>query len=256
MPISEIAIVNKSTLLSDANGQIIVSALNMVLPKFCSDWNIPTVVAVYVPINRPTNVSIKIYLLDNSDVENALGYHDEINNIPYGKCFVNTVLQNKGALLWNENPRVQTFAQTVCHEIFEMIVDLYCNIWAMLADKSTLYAYEVCDPVESNALTVSVQTVTSTVTKSRVPPFKNITTTSVTYTNVGLSDWVLPEWFNPHATKGPFNHLNTLRAPFTLSPNGYVISLTNGTVKTVFGDNVTEKSKEIILKKERLAKRT
>ena len=77
------------------------------------------------------------------------------------------------------------------------------------------------------------------------------------YQKVGLCDWVLPSWSNPKGT-GPFNHLNTLKAPFTLDKNGYIIKLTGGssgnTVSLVFGSHVTEIQKQQYASKGRYSK--
>ena len=241
MVYTQIAIINQSTVVTDANGQFIVSAMNMILPTFCSDWNIPSVTAVYVGLGKTTMIPLKVFLLDNADVDGALAYHDQTNDLPYGKAFAKTVLSYGGTLLYSTNPLVPTFAQSVCHEVFELLVDMYCNMWAMLPDYTTLYAYEVCDPVESNALTVNV--LTTSVTKIGIK-----TTTTIVTTKVGLSDWVLPKWFDPQATRGPYNHNNTLTAPFTLSPYGYVIALEGGNVNYVFGSKVSDEKKSDLAK--------
>ena len=88
MVYTDIAIVNQSTYISDSDGTIITSALNLILPTFCNDWNISPVTAVYVNIGNTTNISLKVFLLDDSDVSKAFGYHDNENNIPTGKCIV------------------------------------------------------------------------------------------------------------------------------------------------------------------------
>ena len=248
MGYSQIAIMNQSTLVSDVNGSLITNAMNKILPTFCGDWNIPIVTAVYVALGKTSTIPLKVFLLDNADVSGALAYHDEVNDIPYSKSFANTVLSYGGTLLYSTNPLVPTFAQAVCHEIFEMLIDLYCNSWSMLPDWTTLYAYEVCDPVESNALTVTLTTTTTT-------KVGNKTTTSTVNTKVGLSDWVLPKWFDTEATRGPFNHNNTLTAPFQLSPYGYVIALESGNVSYIYGEKINEEKKAYIQKKGRVAKR-
>ena len=245
----EVAIINQSTVVSDIDGINITNALNIVLPQFCSDWSLAPTTCVYVKKGSTTSVPLKIFLLDTADVSGALAYHDELNDVPYGNAFAKTVLADGGVLLYSTNPRVPTFAQAVCHELFEMLMDPYCNSWAMLADGVTQYAYEVCDPVESNPVTVQVQTGTITkgalLTKTIVP----------VYSKVGLSDWVLPKWFDTQAVQGPFNHNNTLKAPLTIDKNGYVISLTGGTSKTVWGETITEERKAAISAKLRVKKR-
>ncbi len=39
---------------------------------------------------------------------------------------------------------------------------------------------------------------------------------------VQLSDYVLPTWFNPEDTVGPYNYTRTLTEPFSLDPGGYM----------------------------------
>ena len=243
----QVAIINKSTVVSDTDGTIITSALNLLTPQFCSDWGLALTKCVYVAKGRTTTIPLKIFLMDTSDEQNALAYHDQINDIPYGRAFAKTVLSYGGVMLYDANPIVPTFAQAVCHELFEMLIDPYCNMWAMLANGSQ-YAYEVCDPVESNAVTVQVQTGTTT---TKVFAVKKITPV---YTKVGLSDWVLPKWFDTQAVKGPFNHNNTLKAPFTLDKNGYVISLSGGTYKNIFGESVSAQKQEHIKAKLRTSR--
>lgn len=248
MVYTQIAIINQSTVVSDINGQYIVSAMNMILPTFCGDWNIPIITAVYVGLGKTSTIPLKVFLLDNADVDGALAYHDQVNDLPYGKAFAKTVLNYGGTLLYSTNPLVPTFAQAVCHEIFELLIDMYCNMWAMLPDWSTMYAYEVCDPVESNAVTVNLVSTVSTKVGTR-------TVTTSTTTKVGLSDWVLPKWFDTQATHGPYNHNNTLTAPFTLSHYGYVIVLQDGYVSYVYGSKVSEEKKTLLKTSGDLAKR-
>ena len=248
MVYTQIALINQSTAVSDANGQIIANAMNMILPTFCGDWNIPIVTAVYVGLGKTTTIPLKVFLLDTADVAGALAYHDEVNDLPYGKAFAKTVLSYGGTLLYSTNPLVPTFAQAVCHEIFELLVDMYCNMWAMLSDYTTLYAYEACDPVESNAVTVNLVTTTTAKVGTK-------TVTTTVNTKVGLSDWVLPKWFDTQAKRGPYNHNNTLTAPFTLSPYGYVIALESGNVSYIYGNKVSEEKKDLLANSDDLSKR-
>jgi len=244
----QVAIINQSTVVSDTDGSTITSALNLMTPKFCSDWSLALTTCVYIPKGKTTTIPLKIFLMDTADQPDALAYHEEINDIPYGKAFAKTVLLDNGVMLYSSNPNIPTFAQAVCHELFEMLIDPYCNMWAMLADGNTQYAYEVCDPVESNPVTVQVQTGTIT-SKNFI-----LKKTTPVYTKVGLSDWVLPKWFDTQATRGPFNHNNTLTSPLTIDRNGYVISLSGGTSNTVFGESVSLAKQTAIKAKSRVAR--
>ena len=243
---AQIAIVNQTTLLSDADGQTIVTAINMILPKFCTDWSLSRHTCIYVGRGKITTIPLKVFLKDKADVAGVLGYHDEINDIPYGNVFIKTVLDNGGVILYSPNPIIPTVAEVVCHEVFEMLIDPNCNTWAMLSDYRTLYAYEVCDPVQSNPLTVQVQT---GISRTGTPP--NVKVLPV-YTKVGLSDWVLPNWFDPQKKRGPYNNNNTLKAPLTIEKTGYVISLKDGVCKPIWGSAVTPERQRAFAAKQRV----
>ena len=213
-PYNVVAIMNEAKLVTDAQGKAIVSALNSLLPKFCSDWNMRPVSAVYYPRNTVSPIPLKCYIYDSTQAEVELGYHDEINDVPYAKVFVKTILDANGAVLASSG--APTVSQRISHEVFEMLVDLRANSWWSDYSGTTLYAAEVCDPVESNVVSVHVGT-----------------------TLIQMSDWVLPAWSDPQASKGPFNHLNTLTNPMSVDKGGYIITQTNGTINTVTGCKIS-----------------
>jgi hypothetical protein len=233
-----LAIVNASTVVSDVEGVTIVSALNQILPRFCSDWKLGECVATYVPKGQFSTIHHKIRLLDHSGVSSVFGYHDIAGNIPYGKCFAKTVLQNGGVLLYSENPSVPTVAQCVSHEVMELLFDPICNKWWDSGDGQTVYAAEVCDPVQRNTVVVTAPGWTS-----RKIMNGRFATVTVPSQKVGLSDWILPAWTDPNNTIGPYNYNNTLKAPFTIDAKGYGIQKTNGIIKSVFGSGVTDEMK-------------
>ena len=214
-PYNVIAIMNESKLVTDAQGKTIVSALNSILPKFCNDWNMRPVSAVYYPRNTTSPIPLKCYIYDTTEAEAALGYQDEINDVPYAKVFVKKIMENGGAVL-AASGSVPTVAQAISHEVFEMMSDLRGNSWWSDYSGTTFYASEICDPVVSNVVSVNIGT-----------------------TLVHLSDWVLPAWSDPQATKGPFNHLNTLTNPMSVDKGGYLITQTNGSINTVTGFKIT-----------------
>lgn len=237
---SQIAIINSSTVVPDSAGQKIVNALNVILPQFCNDWLLPKFTAVYIAKGKTTTIKYKLFLLDSADVEDAFGYHSLSNGIPYGKAFASTVLQYGGALLYSPNPATPTFAQTVCHEVFELLIDPNVNTWWDNGDGQTLYAAEVSDPVQGNTLTVNITT----------NGFNSLTgKAGLLTTKVGLSDWILPSWSNPQNTKRPFNHNNTLTAPFTLDNGGYAVRMIGGNYEYVFGSKVSPAKKAELLSK-------
>jgi len=238
----EIAIVNQSSIVSDRDGQTITSALNLILPKFCNDWGLSSYTCIYVPPETTTIISLKILLMDSIDQAPT----DEYIDVPCEKVAVN------GVLLYNHDPSVPTFAQTLSHRLFEMLINPLYNLWAMSGDNCTQYAYEVCDPVESNTVTVHVETGSTFIKTSPSVGFKLSAVTAVPiYTQVSLSDWVLPKWFDSRATMGPFNHTDTLSAPFTVDKNGYAITLKKGKARIIWDEAVTIERRILIEKNPR-----
>jgi hypothetical protein len=223
-----------------------VDALNKILPQFCSDWSIPSCTAFYVKKGTTSNIDTKIFFLDNSDYEGALGYHDLSNGKPYGRVFIQTILQY-GPVLWSSDSTKPTVAQCLAHEVFELLIDPYCNGWWMLPDNYTLYPSEVSDPVQGNVVPVTLTYTTTTTTA----PIRKVTTT----VKVGMSDWVLPSWTNPQGSR-PFNRNNTLTAPFQIAPGGYEYVLAGGEVTAIFGMRASQYFKDKAKNSERLLKKT
>jgi hypothetical protein len=212
---SQIAVINQCTVVTDLDGSKMVSALNSLLPKFCNDWSIPVVTAVYIAKGAtyiPTNMYY-IYLSDNSDSLDALGYHDITSDLPYGKVFAKTILSGGGVLLYESTLKKPTVAQALAHETFELIIDPRCNIWWMNYNTGLLVAAEVADPVEYNVVVVTL----------------------LNGTKVGMSDWILPSWQDAQNTTGPFNHLNTITAPFQVK-NGYAMTMKSTKVIFIYGE--------------------
>lgn len=254
---AQIAIVNESTLVSDDDGFSMAQAMNLYLPRFCKDWKLPVFVAVYIGKKKTTNILWKVYLRDSTDHEGALGYHEQVNNISVGYVFVNTIFSYGGVMLYSPNPGTFTVSQTLCHEIFELLSDSNANLWADNWDAGSFYAYESVDPVQSNIIKV-------TVTKKIVVPAKPLKLTNGKFqatkshtqtinTVVALSDWVLPSWFDPQETKGPFNYLRTLKKPFQLDDGGYAIKLVDGNIDYEFSSTLTETRKALAFKHNRAA---
>jgi hypothetical protein len=245
-PISTIAVINASNILSNTDGQYMVDALNKILPQFCSDWSIPTCTAVYIKKGATTTIKTKVFFLNSTDYQGALAYHHVSDGIPYGRVFVDTVLRY-GPILWSPDSTKPTVAQCLAHEVFELLINPFCNSWWMLPDDYTLYPSEVSDPVQGNIVLVTL----SYTTRSSSIPIRQITTT----VKVGMSDWVLPSWTNFQGSR-PFNRNNTLTAPFQIAPGGYEYVLRGGEVTTIFGMRASQYFKEKVKNSPRFAKTT
>ena len=114
-----------------------------------------------------------------------------------------------------KNNTIPTVAQAFAHEIFEMICNMNVNVWWQLSNGNLVPA-EVCDPVQGITVPVKVGSVT-----------------------VGLSDYILPVWADPQATRGPYNYLNTLTKPFQIAKGGYVVLMKGSSISYVLGTSVT-----------------
>jgi hypothetical protein len=86
----------------------------------------------------------------------------------------------------------QDFSRLLSHEIFEILINPYMKEYFEFEGKR--YKKEVCDPVTLNTFEIS---------------------------GIKISDWVLPSWYNLDS-KGPYNHLNTLKNPFQIDNGGYI----------------------------------
>jgi hypothetical protein len=185
-----IAVKNFSAVVSDSEVKRSLPAFQrQVSDDFCSTWGIDATLKWF-----PKKASIPkdawlLGIFNNSDEAGALGYHDLTRSgQPLSKVFAKTTIDDGG--LWTV---------TTSHEILEMLADPNINLCAFDEHAHRLYAYEVCDAVEADALGYKIDGVT-------------------------VSDFVLPGWFEPlHPAKGEqFAFKSKVRAPFELLPGGYI----------------------------------
>jgi hypothetical protein len=203
---------NKSSVVSNSDYQKIIKSINVYLVGLCKDWEL-TPIQVFnsiQPLNGNT-LPNTIFILDDTDDASALGYHYEEDGNAVGRVFAKTILNYGGVVLYKD-PYTMTVAQCVCHEIFELIGNPVINKWFM-DNSGILWAGELCDAVQGN------------IYLSNIPGNGR----------VGLSDYVLPNYFNADMRRGPFNKMNTLSRPFQIDDYGYAIKLENGDFVPVFG---------------------
>jgi hypothetical protein len=207
---------NNSTALTNNDMNIMITALNTLLPAFCAAWA-PGGQQWRCQAAPTTMKSVKTpycVFMDKSDYAGALAYHTETNNVPFGRVFVKTIMSYGGAIHMGKTTRSPTVAQAFSHEIFEIIGNQNVNIWWQ-SSSGNLVPGEVCDAVQGNLIPIKVGTVT-----------------------VGLSDYILPVWADPQANKGPYNYMNTLTRPFQIAKGGYTIVMRNGSLSQVLGSSV------------------
>ncbi len=221
VPTVLLQIYNQSTVVSDIQVTQMVAALNIGLVDFGKEWSV-SAMAQFVGGKPQSNPHAYVFtVLDNSDVQGALAYHDEQGNQVDGFVFAHTILLNGGVVLYKD-ATTPTVASALAHEVYEALIDPTIGTWWQ-DTTGTLWAAEVADPVENNIIVVTL----------------------ADGTQVGLSDYVLPAWRDNGATNGPFNKTNTLTKPFTIH-NGYAVVIRqSGQPTQIFADGYPEWKKTL-----------
>ena len=231
-----IAVVNNSTLVTNAEVQLMVQAIQIQLDLHALPaWNQKSATVTFYPNkNQVPGYAWVVNIIDNnSQVEGALGYHEETSDKIEAYIMCEPILSNGGtALVYNpSNPEQYTVSATISHEILEMVGDRFCGTFCVGPQNSSgsnLYCLELADPVENNSYPITVNG-----------------------TLVSVSNFVFPSWFNPQSgnQNRPFDYLNLLNAPFTMTAGGYIITATLSnegqvTARHLFGDKVPQWKKE------------
>lgn len=230
-----IAVINESTMVTNAQCNTMCKAIQVqlnlhVLPA----WNMKAAtITFYADKTKVPGYAWVVNMLDNSTQAEALGYHSLDNDKVDAFIFAAPVLQNGGAVMVYSpaNPNQYLVSATLSHEVCEMIGDRFANGFVVGADNATLYCQELCDPVEDGTYAIPMDGV-----------------------QVGVSNFVFPAWFNPEATKAvnaPFDYMNKLSAPFTMTSGGYLIEAkisneTQVTPQHKFGENMPQWRKDYV----------
>lgn len=191
--------VNESTSLAEKDVYNIAWACNYQLTYHYarSGWR-TDVRCVYVPkeVGAPTPPQLAgqavLHFLDTSDQPGALGYHDEDGTeVPSAKVFVKTAVDGGDSA-----------CEVASHEALELATDPQCTYSSLTADGSRLYALEVGDPVQGTGYDVGA------------PEGRT--------TGMTVANFALPAYFDPNAKTTKVDYRSALKAPFTLTPGGYM----------------------------------
>lgn len=215
-----IALLNKSAryINNPAVLNLMASAVSQQLIKHvCPAWAMNAWQCVFYPDEKAVPAgAYRLWLLDNADQADALGYHDQDpSGVPYGKVFVNPIVQSGGTDYAGPN----SVSVTISHEACEIVGDPEINSWRQIND-SKLTCQELCDAVEGDAYPIPVNG-----------------------KNVFVSNFLLPSWFDQMPQKGSkFDYMGKLKAPFTMTKGGYMIMMVGGRVDQIFGSKTAEKN--------------
>ena len=188
-----IAVINASTLIKHEDIVDAAAALQVQVSRdFAPIWHVDAQIAVVPPGTLPPTGAWWVVALDNSDLGNALGYHDLTSQgLPIAKVFIETARQAG-----------QDWTVLFSHEILEMLSDPYIYLTAQITTPQgvLLYAYENCDACQSDASGYKIG--------GRL-----------------VSDFCTPAWFDAGkvGTSGPFDFRKQMSQPFQLLPGGYAM---------------------------------
>jgi hypothetical protein len=183
----QIAVINESTVISDADVQNMLPAFNQqwnqdLLPV----WGVDAATFAFVPQNQtPASGTWWVVFLDDSDQAGALAYHDLTDEgLPISKVFVKTIQA--------DNASVSVGAT---HEICEMAVDPWLNS-AYQDPQGVFWAGEVCDPVEDDQYGYEIG-------------------------GVLVTDFVTTNWFGHQHAQSNIDLKGHASAPFQVLTGGY-----------------------------------
>ncbi len=194
-------LVNRSTLVHDGDLHDMQPGFQAWLDQVIKPaWNIEAKLFVVNRHSRRTPHHWPLFVLDYSDVQGALGYHDVLaNGLPYGRAFAGDDMRYG-----------LQFSVTLTHELGEMLVDPGVDQIVQVGRRG--YAKELCDAVEGDE-------------------FASL------FDGIPCSDIVLPSYFDPNSPTGPFDsggylHQN-IGVPGML-PGGYLAYEIGGLWHDVF----------------------
>jgi hypothetical protein len=207
-----IAVINLSDVASNKQVERMVKAIQrQVTEHFTPAWGLQA----RLVFNEDPPLAMKVLIKDEASAEDAgfLGYHF-VDGLPVTYVFAKDDIKSNGE-----------FSSTLSHEILEMLADPDVNLYAQgfYRDKAgrhrpAFIPYEVCDPVE--ACTYKID-------------------------GVPVSDFVLPEWFEPEHQDGvmKMDYRDVIRSPFDLAPGGYIDAIYKGKNKTLWGPKAHHKKR-------------
>jgi hypothetical protein len=201
-----ISVVNHTTgKLSDEAVQDGIRAVNrQITHDFSPHWHLGAELRLEGPVGKdPSSRALRelrgdaiIYLWDDVDVDDALGYHDtNKRGVPFGFVFTELVKQID-----------EPWTVTLSHEALELIADPEVNLLVAGPhpgdpEAEVFHWYEMCDAVQDETYRVD---------------------------GIPVSNFVLPLYFTPYAEEGGRNdflgrlHGGRPLPSFGINPGGYI----------------------------------
>ena len=191
--VPNIAFINASSAVSDQEAIAVMNALQVQVTRdFYPAWG-ESANLYYFKNNQQIPVSYWwLVILDYNESSGNAGYHDlSPEGMPMG------LIPAKA-----DKDVGNQWSVTASHELLEMIEDPGINLSARRLDENgefVLYAYEVCDPCETEGQGYYIN-------------------------GVLVSDFVYPAWFEDfsHPPGTQYDFMNLIQEPFQLLQDGYI----------------------------------
>jgi len=187
-----IAIINSSTVVKDDEVMRAMPALQKQISRdFVPHWGVDAELSFVHNNRQRAKAQWWLVIVDNSDQASVLGYHEMTSEgLPMG-----TVFAGRDKLVGAH------WTVTASHELLEMLVDPAINLSAFVqtdANAGTFFAYEVCDPCQSESYAYEID-------------------------RVLVSNFLYPEWFESFLKGGTrFDHSGKIKAALELLPGGFI----------------------------------
>jgi hypothetical protein len=180
----------------------LVDGVKYFAPLVTRAWNLPAVTVV----TTPTAGSWIVNITEANRQLGATGYHEDVNGLPVAYCSPKACVElfgtffpqiiSQGRML-KPNTYNTGLITTICHEIAEMLCDPFVKTYSAVDSKNRKWLVEVCDHVFGVYWAQSIDGVECVFPDVTTPAFYSLT------------------------GKAPFDLQNVVKAPFTLTPNGY-----------------------------------
>jgi hypothetical protein len=186
MSLPVIAVTNASTCLTDAQvGAVLPALQQQVIQDFRAYWELDCTLTFLAKDQPLSKGWWQIVVTDDPDQAGALGYHELTSGgAPLGKVFAGLDLRDG-----------YSWTVTLSHELLEMLADPWID-WCAEGQDGKIYALEVCDAVEADALGYEIG-------------------------GVLVSDFVTPAWFEP-TDADCVDFKRRVAKPLELAPGGYI----------------------------------
>lgn len=230
MRITCVAVVDRSKMFRIFRVAIlerIVQAIQVQVERdFAPAWSRIPVPVFLVQDGAPVPLgAAMVYLVDRiTEVKGAAGFH-RVDERGFFAGFV--AVEAIGRLGGTANKGASSISVALSHEVLEMLANPAVNLWADGPDGRS-YAHEICDPVAGDCYEIDVEPYS----QGPAEP-------------VSVSNFVLPDWFNPRASSGAWiDHMQVLSSPFTSRESGYMTVFERGEERDVYGPLVPAAKQE------------